>query len=390
MSRPGPALLSGDEPMRLAAVRRYDVLDTPPDGAFDRITALAARHFDVPIAIVSIVDSDRIWFKSHHGLEIEQIGRDPGLCASAIFHDRPWIVEDAAVDPRTLANPLVAGEFGLRFYAGAPLTTRDGFNLGTLCVIDCEPRRLSSQESETLSDMAAIVMDELELRLATRRMLTGASVMALLVALETRDGYSGYHSRSVVDLALKTGRALGIPAEELADVENAALLHDVGKIGISDEILRKADKLTQGDWEQMRRHSEMGEQIIASMPSLAHLAPAVRAEHERWDGGGYPDGLRGEQIPLASRIVYVCDAYHAMISDRPYRAALAPSDALAELEAHAGTQFDPAVVAALVGAVRRNGNAPRSRASAQESLPSPQRAAARRGRDRVAVTGSSR
>jgi GAF domain-containing protein len=135
------------EDARLAAVRRYAVLDTPPDGAFDRITALAARHFSVPISIVSIVDRDRIWFKSHHGVDAQEIGRDPGLCASAILQDGPWVVENAAVDPRTLANPLVAGELGLRFYAGAPLTTHDGFNLGTLCVIDQEPRRLSDRDT---------------------------------------------------------------------------------------------------------------------------------------------------------------------------------------------------------------------------------------------------
>jgi sigma-B regulation protein RsbU (phosphoserine phosphatase) len=161
-------LIPADEDARIAAVHRYDVLDTPRDGAFDRITALAARHFGVPIAIVSIVDSDRIWFKSGHGLEVREIGRDPGLCASAILQHEPWIVEDAAVDPRTLANPLVAGDFGLRFYAGVPLKTGDGFNLGTLCLLDLEPRQLTDEETRTLADMAAIVMDELELRLSAR------------------------------------------------------------------------------------------------------------------------------------------------------------------------------------------------------------------------------
>ena len=136
-------LLPVNEPQRMLAVQRYDILDTPPDGAFDRIAALAARLFDVPIAIVSVVDTDRIWFKAHHGLDVTQIDREPGLCASAILGDRPLDRQDAATDPRTLANPLVAGEFGLRFYAGAPLTTHDGYNLGTLCVIDHEPREIT-------------------------------------------------------------------------------------------------------------------------------------------------------------------------------------------------------------------------------------------------------
>ena len=162
------AVIPENEAERLAAIRRYDVLDTPPDGAFERITALAARLFDVPISIVSIVDTDRIWFKSHHGLEVDQIDREAGLCASAILQDVPWLVTDAKSDPRTLANPLVAGEFGLQFYAGAPLTTRDGYNLGTLCVIDQAPREISDQEVETLSDLASLVMDELELRRSAR------------------------------------------------------------------------------------------------------------------------------------------------------------------------------------------------------------------------------
>ena len=124
------AIIPDDEPQRLEAVRRYDILDTPPDGAFDRITALAARRLNVPISIISIVDSDRIWFKSHHGVPVNQIGRDAGLCASAILSAEPHILPDARADARSLANPLVAGDFGLRFYAGVPLRTSDGLTSG--------------------------------------------------------------------------------------------------------------------------------------------------------------------------------------------------------------------------------------------------------------------
>jgi sigma-B regulation protein RsbU (phosphoserine phosphatase) len=159
---------------RLEAVRRYDILDTPPDGTFDRVAALASQIFQVPIAIVSVVDSDRIWFKSHHGLDVTQIDREPGLCASAIMSLEPWIVTDAVADPRTLANPLVAGEFGLRFYAGAPLTTHDGFNLGTLCVIDREPREVTEHEKNLLVELARVVVDELELRRNARLAVASA------------------------------------------------------------------------------------------------------------------------------------------------------------------------------------------------------------------------
>jgi GAF domain-containing protein len=129
LASPTESIIPPDEAERLAAVRRYAILDTPSDGAFDRVTRLAARIFDVPIATVSIVDHDRIWFKSHHGLEAEQIDREPGLCASAILHDEPWVIADARIDPRALTNLLVRGELGLRFSAGAPLRTSDGHTL---------------------------------------------------------------------------------------------------------------------------------------------------------------------------------------------------------------------------------------------------------------------
>jgi two-component sensor histidine kinase len=165
-----PPVASADnkEAVRLEALRRYDILDTPPDGSFDHVAAVAARLFDVPIAIVSLVDEDRIWFKARHGVDVEEIGRAPGLCASAILQDDPYVLTDASCDPRSLANPLVAGEFGLRFYAAAPLRTNDGHNLGTLCVIDRKPRAVSEREIAHLEALAAIVIDQMELRLAAR------------------------------------------------------------------------------------------------------------------------------------------------------------------------------------------------------------------------------
>jgi GAF domain-containing protein len=157
-----------NEKQRIEILKKYDILDTPADGNFDRITRLASSIFNVPVAIISLVDSDRIWFKSHHGLPVNQIGREPGLCASAILSEDTYIVENAIEDVRTLANPLVAGEFGLRFYAAAPLRTDESCNLGTLCIIDKTPRTFSEKEKELLQQLAAIVMDEMEMRLVLR------------------------------------------------------------------------------------------------------------------------------------------------------------------------------------------------------------------------------
>lgn len=157
------------ESQRLGALRRYEILDTPPDGAFDRITSIAAKLLKVPIAIVSLVDNDRIWFKSHYGLKVRQIERSPGLCASAILSKEFYAITDASKDVRSLTNPLVVGEMGLRFYAAAPLQTHDGYNLGTLCVIDKQPRSISEEEKSILTDLATVVIDEMELRLAARK-----------------------------------------------------------------------------------------------------------------------------------------------------------------------------------------------------------------------------
>lgn len=155
------------EAERLRAVLRYNILDTPPDGAFDRVAALAARWFNVPMASVTIVDADRIWFKATHGLEgVAQIDRDMGLCASAILQDAPYHVDDALRDPRVAANPLVHGALGVQFYAAAPLITPDGHRLGTVNVLDTVPRSVTDSDLAVLSDLAAIVMDELELRLS--------------------------------------------------------------------------------------------------------------------------------------------------------------------------------------------------------------------------------
>jgi len=162
-------MLLQKERERLDALRRYRILDTPPDGAFDHLTAVAADLFEVPIAIVSLVDHDRIWFKSHHGLDACETGREPGLCASAILSPDVYYVQDAIVDERTLANPLVVGDLGLRFYAAAPLRTHDGFNLGTLCIMDRKPRELAPSKAAMLTKLAELVMDQMELRLAAQK-----------------------------------------------------------------------------------------------------------------------------------------------------------------------------------------------------------------------------
>ena len=196
-----------------------------------------------------------------------------------------------------------------------------------------------------------VVLRDLERERSRASASARSVVQALAATLQARDGYTGDHSGAVRDLALAVGRRLGLARDAMDDLSIVALLHDVGKIGIPDEILHKTGPLSAADWEVMHQHPLIGERILASVPGLDHIARAVRHEHESWDGSGYPDGLAGEDIPLASRVVLACDAWHALVSDRPYRKALARDAAGDEVRRCAGRQFDPRVVDALFAAL---------------------------------------
>jgi diguanylate cyclase (GGDEF)-like protein len=207
------------------------------------------------------------------------------------------------------------------------------------------------------------LLEELESSFAT-------TLGVLADALETKDAYTADHADHVADLALNTGRSLGLSDAELRPLRYCALLHDIGKIGVRTDLLTKPGRLTPTEFEEIKEHSAIGAALLQRIPLLTDVAPLVRAVHERYDGAGYPDGLQGDAIPLPARIVAVCDALHAMTSDRPYRAAQPVDAALGELRRCSGTQFDPAVVSAVVdaqaatagGAAVRSSSAPASAA----------------------------
>lgn len=210
-------------------------------------------------------------------------------------------------------------------------------------------RALEETRAQAVAHLYAAAFD---LASKTRREVRDASAYALLAALGVRDRYTGAHSEAVVELAVATAEALDLDPEGIAEVRQAALLHDIGKIGVPDAIVNKPGPLDEGEWEQMKEHPVIGAGLVASVESLAYLVPVIRAEHERWDGWGYPDGLSGEEIPVASRIVFACGAYHAMTSDRPYRGAMGEEAAMEELERNAGTQFCPHTVRTLLSVFR--------------------------------------
>jgi diguanylate cyclase (GGDEF)-like protein/putative nucleotidyltransferase with HDIG domain len=177
----------------------------------------------------------------------------------------------------------------------------------------------------------------------------GDVIAALAEALLERDRYTGEHSESVVDLVESVARGLALGAIEVDQVRAAALLHDIGKVAIPDDVLNKPGPLDDDEWKVMREHPVIGERILRAIPGMGPIARIVRHEHERFDGGGYPDGIGGDQIPIGARIILACDAYHAMTSDRPYRKGMSHAEAVRELADNAGSQFDPRVTEMLIG-----------------------------------------
>ncbi|HEV2862236.1 MAG TPA: HD domain-containing phosphohydrolase [Pyrinomonadaceae bacterium] len=197
-----------------------------------------------------------------------------------------------------------------------------------------------------LEEMVAQRTAELDRALHSLADAYRTTLKALTAALETRDAETHGHSERVVNFSLRLGRELGLDAERLRSLEFGSLLHDIGKIGVPDAILRKPAKLTEGEWIKMREHPLHGQRILLGIEFLEGAARVVAQHHERWDGSGYPAGLRGEQIDINARIFSVADAFDAMVSDRVYRRGRPYEEAAEELERFSGSQFDPAVVGA--------------------------------------------
>jgi diguanylate cyclase (GGDEF)-like protein len=211
---------------------------------------------------------------------------------------------------------------------------------------------LVPEEATDVSTALGLADERLYTQKQSRRGAPNQTMEAFLEALAAREPSLHAHLEGVAALAVDVGRRLGLGRSALEELSRAAQLHDLGKIAVPDEILGKPGALDEREWEFIHQHTVVGERILRASPALREAATIVRSSHERWDGTGYPDGLAGEEIPLAARIVTACDAFEAMTTMRPYREARTVDAAVAELERCAGTQFDPAVVDVLVAVVR--------------------------------------
>ncbi len=210
----------------------------------------------------------------------------------------------------------------------------------------CRTKLLKTSYDKHLEDKLVARGERLDKAIKDIENSYRTTLKTLIRALETRDSETHGHSERVVTFSLRLAHEIGLEEEKMRDLELGALLHDIGKIGVPDAILRKPAKLTEREWEKMKLHPQLGYKILRNIPFLEGAAKIVAEHHERWDGKGYPNQIRGENISLITRIFAVADAFDAMISDRVYRKGRSFEDADAELEKHAGTQFDPMVVEA--------------------------------------------
>jgi HD-GYP domain-containing protein (c-di-GMP phosphodiesterase class II) len=235
--------------------------------------------------------------------------------------------------------------------------TVEGEVKGTIEVyrlLDLPFRKDATRQIDVLSSFAANIYTRLQLADSLEMSYT-KTMEALVSALEARDPYTEAHAGRITELAMALAVAMQLSGEQRRAVRLGSILHDVGKIGIPDAILRKPGSLTEEEWQVMRTHAIVGERMLRGVDFLGPALPIIRHHHERWDGGGYPDGVGGESIPIGARIVAVCDSFDAMTSDRPYRRAMPIEAAFNELLSCAGTQFDPKCAALLVDVVSHMG-----------------------------------
>jgi diguanylate cyclase (GGDEF)-like protein len=310
------------------------------DDIAGRVTELSAEILGNSSTSFYLETDGRLRLHGEHGHSPE-VAADlttRGLPLEAVQHAEPYIAEPHDYEPVTGEAPVPGGR-----YAVAPFDV-DG---RTGCLVALVDRSdFGERELALLGGLA----QQAKLAIANASSYEGlertfvSTVEALANALEANDEYTSTHARWITDLSLRVGRELGLDERALKRLELGALLHDIGKIGIPSDVLAKPGRLTAAERKLVQTHPELGERIIAPIDRLQVVRPIVRHCHERWDGRGYPDGVAGESIPLESRIIFVCDAYHAMTTDRPYRRRLSHREAVRRIAEASGSQFDPHVV----------------------------------------------
>ncbi|MEW6116183.1 MAG: HD domain-containing phosphohydrolase [Nitrospirota bacterium] len=278
-----------------------------------------------------------------------RLKKGQGIAGWVAENQLPLIVEDAENDPRFFKKVDERSGFKTRNMVCVPVTARNKL-LGVLQVINKKSGMFTSEDMVLMvsfSNQVAIAVENTRLRDELNETFYN-TMQALAETIEMRDPYTGGHTRRVMEYSLAIGRRIGLTRREMVRLRLAAILHDIGKIGVRDTILLNPGRLTSEEFGEMRKHPEFGAAVLSRIKKLRGVIPGIKYHHERYDGSGYPEGLKGEAIPLLARIVAVADAFDAMTTNRPYRKGLSWENALAELQKHSGRQFDPAVVKAFL------------------------------------------
>jgi HD-GYP domain-containing protein (c-di-GMP phosphodiesterase class II) len=326
-----------------------------------RAVEAATRLMECEVGSLLLLNesSDELVFEvalGERGREVKEVRLKvgEGIAGWVAKTGRPSIVSDVRRDPRFSRRVDVRTHFVTRSMICVPVKSRDRI-IGVLQAINRRTDRPFDGEDqrlfESLARQVGIAIENARLYEEVKETFLSTAA-TLAEAIEKRDPYTGGHVRRVVDISLAVGEELGLKPEEKETLELAAILHDVGKIGIRDGVLLKHGPLTPEELAHIRLHPELGAEILAPIKQLEAVIPAVRHHQERCDGQGYPQGLKGDEIPLASRVIAVADAFDAMTTDRPYRPRLGDDAAATEIEQCAGSQFDPKVVEAFLRAFR--------------------------------------
>jgi len=279
-----------------------------------------------------------------------------GIAGRVFLEGEPIFCSDIEKDPRFMRKPNI--KYYSKSFISVPLKVLDKV-IGVLNVNNKEEmKEFNKMDLDLLSliaDEAARVIENFRLYQRMRSMYIG-SIKALAQALDARDAYYKGHSDRVTRYAVSIARKMNLPQGIIENIRYAAMIHDIGKIGIPDTILQKIEPLTKDEWERIREHPDIGEALISPIDFLENVTSLIKYHHERWDGKGYPEGLKGDEIPLGARIISIADSFDSMTSTRPYRKALTKKEAMDELIRQRGKQFDPKIVDIFLDVLKEENN----------------------------------
>lgn len=319
----------------------------------DLITRSACQIIKAQACTLRLIDeeADELELASSYGLSLEYKKKGPlkvgeSIAGLVVAEKKPQIVVDILKDPR-YKQPYYAKRAHLKSLLSVPLLVKNKA-IGVLNVYTIKTRYFTSRDEKILMLFASQASTAIENARLVKQLQDAYlnTLRALGAIVDAFDWHTERHSEKVRDYALTIAKKMNLPENDLKAIEYAAYIHDIGKVGIDLSIIRKPEKLTEEDWRQIIKHPLLGANIAGHIDLLRSLSPLIMHHHERYDGKGYPDGLKSDSIPVGARILSVADTYDAMTSQRPYRKAFSREEAVREIKKYSGKQFDPEVVKA--------------------------------------------